>query len=265
MKGISIIVCCYNSALRLPETLRHLATQEVSSMIPWEVIVVNNASKDNTSGIAKLEWEKYHCKAAFKVIDQPIPGLSAAREKGIETSNFEYLIFCDDDNWLAPNWAQRVCEIFELNPEIGIIGGKNEAVFEIQPPVWFEKLKGSFAVGEQNSNTADITDTRGYVWGAGLSFRKSVYLKAKNAGFKPLLSGRKGNKLTAGEDTEFCYIFRMAGYRIWYFEDLKLQHFIPTARLNEQVLPKMYKGFGESLYYFELYNHTIKSSKNPFF
>ena len=45
-KGISIIVYCYNSVLRLPKTLQHIGLQQTS--ISWEVIVVNNNSSDNT-------------------------------------------------------------------------------------------------------------------------------------------------------------------------------------------------------------------------
>ena len=47
--GVSIVICCHNSAKLLPRTLEHLRAQEVDSTIPWEVIVVDNASTDNTA------------------------------------------------------------------------------------------------------------------------------------------------------------------------------------------------------------------------
>ena len=56
MKGISIIICCYNSAKRLHETLKHLALQQVSDTIHWEVILVNNNSTDATTQIALEIW-----------------------------------------------------------------------------------------------------------------------------------------------------------------------------------------------------------------
>ncbi|MFZ4402312.1 MAG: glycosyltransferase family 2 protein, partial [Bacteroidales bacterium] len=134
LRGVSIIVCCYNSAFRLPETLRHLAMQEVASDIPWEVIVVNNASTDDTSVVATKEWGKHLCNTAFKVIDQPIQGLSAARKMGVEQAIYKYIIFCDDDNWLAPNYVQLAFEIMNDDPEIGVLGGQTEVVSTIQPP-----------------------------------------------------------------------------------------------------------------------------------
>ncbi len=56
--GVSIIICCYNSERRLPETLAHLFTQQVSEDIPWEIIVVNNASSDATSRIAAQAFSR---------------------------------------------------------------------------------------------------------------------------------------------------------------------------------------------------------------
>ena len=92
--GISIIICCYNSAARLPETIKHLAIQCVPQGILWEVIIVNNASTDDTKLVANAEWAKYNTSAwGFKIVDEQEAGLSFAREKGIRASKFNYIIF----------------------------------------------------------------------------------------------------------------------------------------------------------------------------
>jgi len=51
--GVSVIICCYNSVKRLPVTLAHLKSQVVFGQIPWEVIVIDNASTDRTAEVAK--------------------------------------------------------------------------------------------------------------------------------------------------------------------------------------------------------------------
>jgi len=43
-EGVSVIICCYNSAKRLPETLRHLAKQKLDTAFPWEVVVIVDGS-----------------------------------------------------------------------------------------------------------------------------------------------------------------------------------------------------------------------------
>ena len=265
IKGFSIIVCCYNSALRLPETLRHLAAQEVLSIIPWEVIVVNNGSKDNTSVVATKEWEKHSCNAAFKVVDQPIPGLSSARKMGVEQATFEYILFCDDDNWLAPDYVQSAFEIMNADPTVGVLGGQTEVMSEIPLPEWFDDVKGNFAVGKQHSESGDIT-SRGYLWGAGFVLRKNILMNCYKLGLVSLLSGRKANELSSGDDTEICQWFIMSGYKLYYDERLKLRHFIPEARLKQDYFKKMLKGHETAQKVLNIYflasreeyiNHTI--------
>src|SRR5688500_716407 len=123
MKGVSVIICCYNSAQRISDTLKYLFNQKVSDSIPWEVVVVNNASSDSTSEIAKSAWVEKGGGTNFKIVDQSIPGLSSARQKGIEVSNYDFLIFCDDDNHLEPNYIAAAFNLMHENPEIGIAGG----------------------------------------------------------------------------------------------------------------------------------------------
>ncbi len=58
MIGVSVIICCYNSSSRIIPTLQNLVKQRVPNHIPWEVIVVNNASTDNTGEVAKETWQR---------------------------------------------------------------------------------------------------------------------------------------------------------------------------------------------------------------
>jgi len=51
--GVSVVICTYNGAERLPETIRHIANQTVPAHIPWEFIVVSNACTDNTEEVTR--------------------------------------------------------------------------------------------------------------------------------------------------------------------------------------------------------------------
>jgi glycosyltransferase involved in cell wall biosynthesis len=136
--GISVIVCCYNSAARIAPTLQHLAAQQQFPFTQWEVIVVDNASTDNTATKAVQVWNGIDGdKPPFKVIFEKTPGLSAARKKGIEESQFDFVLFCDDDNWLHENYLSIALNILKENPLIGALGGTGFRVFEGGEPPYF--------------------------------------------------------------------------------------------------------------------------------
>ena len=88
-------------------------------------------------------------------------------------------------------------------------------------------------------------------------------MELKNRGFRSLTVGRQGTNITAGEDTELCYAFRLLGYRLYYKSDLQLSHFMPEDRMNFSYLEKMCVGFGKSFallncYRVLLYPQTFK-------
>lgn len=255
-EGVSIIICCFNGALRLPCTLKHIAKQVVND-VPWEVIVVNNNSTDNTIEVTKQVWAKYNCIAPFRVIDEPEPGKSNALKKGINNAEYDYIIVCDDDNWLAETFVQIAYEIMHNNDSIGILGGDSIANCEVTPPEWFEANKNDYAVGKQGVESGDAT-ARWFLWGAGAVIRKELYQYFINAGISNFLAGRKGNEdLTPGEDTEICKWCVLAGYKLWYDNRLIIKHFIPKERLTESYWKRMWIGFKNTDYWLGRYDILI--------
>src|SRR4051812_13912450 len=97
-KGVTVLVCTYNGASRLPKTIEYLSSQTATNKISWEIIVVDNASTDNAAQIAKEEWAKYKLDTInFTVITEARPGKIHALEQGFSIAEFEYCIICDDD------------------------------------------------------------------------------------------------------------------------------------------------------------------------
>ena len=71
-KGVSVVIPCYNSSKLLPETIAHLARQNVPEHINWEIIIVDNASTDDTAETAAAIWDACKSRVPFKVVEQPI-------------------------------------------------------------------------------------------------------------------------------------------------------------------------------------------------
>jgi glycosyltransferase involved in cell wall biosynthesis len=250
--GISVVICCHNSAQRLPKTLAHLAGQTHTDSVDWEVIVVDNASTDETAAVATSLWPAA-APAPLKVVAEPQAGLTFARWKGITEARYPILIFVDDDNWLDPEYVSRASRIMEEHPEVGVCNGFGSPVFDEEPPAWFREFQACYAVSNPDWPTHDVTEKIPVPFGAGMVIRKCALLGLKEQGFEPLLTDRTGTKITSGGDTELCVALSLSGWRWWRDAGLQFQHYMPKGRINWRYCLKLAHGGGASYTMLDLY------------
>jgi glycosyltransferase involved in cell wall biosynthesis len=251
--GVSVIICCHNSAKRLPETLRHLAAQQVRQDIPWEVVVIDNASTDGTADTARRCWPETS-PAPLRVVAEPRPGVGNARFRSFSEAHFAIISFVDDDNWVGPDWIANVARFFQQHPEASAVGGPSRAAFEITPPKWFAGISGYYAIGDQHAFAGDITDQPGtLLWTAGMSLRRNKVLDLVDQGFRFLACGGPSLPLKTGEDTELCFALRASGSRLYYDPALVIEHFMPADRLTWPKALRLMRTMGNSSVLFDLY------------
>ncbi|MEO1350626.1 MAG: glycosyltransferase [Cyanobacteria bacterium J06635_15] len=257
--GVSVIICCHNSAQELPPTLQHLATQQVSPDLPWEVVVIDNASVDTTAQVAQTCWPQ-EAPAPLRIVHEPKLGLINARYRALAEAKYEILSFIDDDNWVCPIWVQTVAELMAKRPEVGACGGQNIPEFDGQKPGWFDLNGKSYAVGIQGPESGgDITWSQARLLGAGLTIRKSAWQQLVDNGFRSLLVGCKGKALNRGEDTELCFALVLAGWHLWYEPRLQLRHFLTADRLHWRYLRKLRRGGGRATLGFDPYRFALET------
>lgn len=241
--GVSVAICCHNSASRLPETLAHLNRQEVPYDVVWEVLIIDNGSTDGSAHVAESLWVPIN-NVKFRVLREENIGLVNARICAFNNCAYPVISFVDDDNWVSPNWVKNISRIFSNYASIGACGSLNEPVFEVSPPSWFNQFARSYAVGPQGKSTSDIDETVDVLFGAGLSIRISAWEELVRGGFHFRLMGRSGDTLLCGEDYELCLALQLAGWQIAYSPKLRLKHYLPENRLNWQYLRRMIRGAG---------------------
>lgn len=260
-KGVSVVICCHNSEERIYMPLLYLSKQLKNPEINYELIIVNNGSLDNTSHVSQSIWNDLGSPFKLMIIDEPILGLSNARKKGLLHINYEYVMFCDDDNMPCYNFLNKVYDLFENNPQYSCIGSKGLPEFgnELEPN-WFKYEKQNFAIAEISNNSNSLTSVNEVV-GACATFKASILIKLFQLGFVFHNSGRLGKLLIGGEDLELSYALILSGERLAISSDLTFKHFLPSKRLCLSYLIKLHNSFGASFVSLDPYIDLINNKQ----
>ena len=111
-RSVSIVIPAYNEQDRLRACLDAVAAQTV---MPFEVIVVDNNSSDATAAIAGSY-------SFVRVVAEPKQGLAYARNAGFNAANGKIIGRIDVDSLISPNWVETVERIFS-DPAVDAVSG----------------------------------------------------------------------------------------------------------------------------------------------
>jgi glycosyltransferase involved in cell wall biosynthesis len=255
-KGVTVLICTFNGEKNLLPTLQHLAWQKTDPNLEWEILVIDNASQDNTAETALHIWHELKTPIPFSVAHEMRPGKDKAMDMGLSRAKYNYVIVCDDDNWLSDNYVQYAYTIMERDPAIGMLGGQGMPDFEIHPPEWFTGWETFYAVGQQNLFSGELRHywpRYRFLWGAGAVINLEAYNFLKEAGFDRILTFEKTPRAARSEDMELCFAIWLAGYKIWYDKDLTYRHYIPAVRLKWEYIMKVIKQSIVAVHYLRPY------------
>jgi GT2 family glycosyltransferase len=241
-QGISIVLCTHNGEARLEPTLAHLKAQHLTGT-SWEVLLVDNASTDSTTKLARSCWGEG--PVPLRVTREAKLGLQRARERGLKEAKYDLIGFVDDDNWVAPDWVRVAYETLESDSFLGALGSICEPVFEEPEPAWFRRFHSSYAVLTE-LDLLQFDRPPEYLYGAGLCLRKKAWTQLLRGGFRSLSTDRVGSRLSGGGDNELTQAIRLAGWKIRVEPRLRLQHFMPGSRLRWEYLRRLQRGYAQS-------------------
>ena len=108
---ISIVLPCYNAAEHLPRALDSIRGQTHGNI---EIIVVDDGSTE-PEAIAYLD----DLPADVKLVRQENRGLPGARNGGIAVATGEYVVPLDSDDWLEPEFVEKMLGALLANPDAG--------------------------------------------------------------------------------------------------------------------------------------------------
>lgn len=162
--ALSLVICTRDRADRLHDSLGAVAGIRTSRL--WEVIVVDNASQDGTRAAALAAGELV--PAPVRVVTEPVPGVSRARNVGWRAAAGSIVVYTDDDCYPAADYVDAILDRFDADPELGYLGG---AVLPYDP----EDAEVTFVgLRERMDFSPSAFITPGLLISANLSLRREV-------------------------------------------------------------------------------------------
>ena len=225
---ISVVVCSYNAERTMKACLESL---EKLRYPDYEVIVVNDGSKDRTLEIA----ESF---PFCRIISQTNKGLSVARNVGAEASTGEIVAYTDSDCVVDPDWLTYLVAKMEA-AGFHACGGPNF------PPPEDSMVAAAVAVSPGGPTHVLLSDdVAEHIAGCNMAFRRDTLLRL--GGFDPVFRA-------AGDDIDICWRFQDAGFAIGFSPAAMVWHFRRNtidAYIGQQ------KGYGKA--------EALVYSKHPF-
>ena len=117
---LSLVIPVYNTEKFLEKCLASCLNQNVE-MSDYEVIIVDDGTKDNAMDIARSFQEKH---SNITVFSQENAGLSAARNTGFAHATGDYVWFIDSDDYIDNNALLLIFNKIEENPDVICLQGK---------------------------------------------------------------------------------------------------------------------------------------------
>jgi glycosyltransferase involved in cell wall biosynthesis len=245
----TVLICTYNRADRLAETLDTLTNTRVSHPrgLRWDVIVVDNNSNDNTREVVAARVDRY--PVSLRYLFEARQGKSNALNTGLAETDAAIVVFTDDDVRVDDGWLEAACRPMLDDPAVDYTGGPVAPIWERECPAWIDRersdLWGTLAILDYGPDSFVFEERRRVPLGANMAVRRTLIDRV--GGFDPAL-GRRGASLLGQEQAEFFCRSRAAGARGVYVPGMKLHHHVPAARLTRDYFRRwwFWKGVSRS-------------------
>jgi glycosyltransferase involved in cell wall biosynthesis len=134
MLPTSVIVCTYNRAQFLRDTIRQLLEQDYRADL-FEIIVVDNGSTDQTRQVVQSFFSPRGIPLRY--IKETRRGVTFARNRGAKEAHYPYLAYLDDDCSVGSDWLSQLLSGFAIDERVSIVGGLVEPEYDGQQvPNW---------------------------------------------------------------------------------------------------------------------------------
>ncbi|MGO9863386.1 MAG: glycosyltransferase [Terriglobales bacterium] len=226
---VTVILCTFNRSRSLAKALASIAAQVLPDPIKWEVLVVDNNSRDKTREVVDEFRDQYPNR--FRYLFEPQPGKSHALNAGIQEARGDILAFMDDDVIVEPTWLEALTSPLRNGDWAGA-GGRILPEWSCLPPRWLPRSSryalAPLVVFDLGLEAGPLHEAP---FGTNMAFRRTMF--DKYGGFRTDLGPRPGSEIR-NEDTEFGLRLIAAGERLHYEPSAVVYHAVPQDRVRKK-------------------------------
>ena len=231
--GITVVLPTWNRPLGLRRALEGLVGQRDPGA-EWDVTVVASAGDPAARPVVAAVEDLL--PAPVRVADEPEPGASRARNRGLATSR-RVVAFLDDDCVPDAGWLGAITAPV-LARQWAAAGGRVVADPTVARPRWLGDALVAYLAEYDRGPVEEPLGADDFLLTANAAF--DADLLAGAGGFDPLL-GPTAGRPTVNDDVDVCRKVRSAGGRILYVPSAVVVHELPAGRLSPRyVLRRMH-------------------------
>jgi glycosyltransferase involved in cell wall biosynthesis len=241
----TVLIATYNRASFLDQTLQSIRALTVAPGRAWEVIVVDNNSRDETRLVVERQARDF--PVALTYLFEPRQGRSSALNTGIAAAGGAVIAMTDDDVRVEPGWLEAACDAL-TGGGAGYAGGPVRPIWETPPPHWLDlgrgDLWGTIAIQDHGEIGFVYEERMRVPLGANMAAHRALFEKA--GGFRADLGRTSGRLLLGQEVPELLLRARAEGFRGRYVPAMEVHHHIPSSRLTRRYFRRWWFGKGVS-------------------
>jgi len=241
----SIVIATYNRARLLKDTLDSLSRLQPSA--PWEVIVVDNNSPDDTRSVVEGAMRSFPVPLRYAFEKEQ--GRSAALNRAFALAEGEIVVTTDDDVRVEPDWLDHI-EFGLAAKQCDYVGGRVLPLWEAKPPRWIPRTNGMIwaVIALLDYGPDAIRFGARVPLGVNMAMRREALERV--GGFDTHI-GRKAGTLLGQEVREWCMRATAAGLVGYYIPAMVVQHLIPRDRLTKRYFRRWFywRGISRAMMY----------------
>ncbi|HUF28157.1 MAG TPA: glycosyltransferase [Gemmatimonadaceae bacterium] len=239
---VSVVVCTSNRAAVLRRALEHLRRLAIPPELAWELLIVDNNGADDTEHVVA----NVAAALPVRMVREPRPGLSHARNRAIDEAGGDYVIWIDDDVLVEPQWLAAYVDAFGRWPDAALFGGPIAPQFDARPPRWarhvLPRAGGVFGLLDLGPNPVELEiEGLRIPFGGNFAMRVSELRQHR---FDPRLGRRPSDNSGVGEEIEVMEAVLGSGASGWWVPAARVRHCLSRDVLTIRSLRRRLHGYG---------------------